>query len=75
MSAVGWLQICSAVCAFLAALFWFLSAASKPPEMTFEDIDNLTSWLRQSAEYNQWAACFAGASAVFAAVATLFGIA
>ena len=68
------LQFGSAVSAFMAAWFWFRSAASKAPEMTWDGVGDLTSWLDQSARNSRWAAGFAGASAVFAGISTLFGI-
>jgi hypothetical protein len=74
VSVVVWLQFGSAACAFVAAGFWAWSAASKAPEMTFHGIGDLTPWLNQSARRNRWAAGFAGASALFAGIATLFGV-
>jgi hypothetical protein len=74
VSIVAWLQFGSAACAFAAAGFWAWSAASKAPEMNYDGIEALTPWLNQSARRNRWAAGFAGASALFAGVATLFGI-
>jgi hypothetical protein len=58
----------------LAAWFWFRPAAGKAPEMTYTEIEGLTVYLHQSARRNRWAAGFAGASALFSAITTLFGI-
>ena len=74
MNIVVWLQTASAICAFVAAWFWFRSATGKAPETSYQNIGRLPRWLNQAARYNRWAALFAGVSAVFAGMATLCGI-
>jgi hypothetical protein len=71
MGFVVWLQIGLAICAFAAAFFWFRSATSDAPPMTYEGIESLKPWLDQAAGNNRWAASFAGVSAVLAGIATL----
>jgi hypothetical protein len=68
------LQLGSAACAFAAAGFWAWSAVGEAPKMTYKGVDGLTPYLNQSARRNRWAAGFAGASALFSAITTLFGI-
>ena len=71
MGFVMWLQIGSAICAFVAAFFWFRSATTNAPPMTWEGIGHLKPWLDQAARNNRWAAAFAGVSAALAGIATL----
>ena len=71
MNFVTWSQIGSAICAFIAAFFWFRSATTDAPPMTYEGIERLKLWLDQAARNNRCAAAFAGISAVLAGVATL----
>jgi hypothetical protein len=70
MSFVGGLQIGSAVCAFVAAFFWFRSATTDAPPMTYEGSERLKAWLDKAAQNNRWAAGFAGISALLAGIAT-----
>jgi hypothetical protein len=74
MSIAAWLQIGSAVWAFAAAGFWAWSASGEAPKMTYNGVEDLTPYLNQSARRNRWAAGFAAASALFAGIATLWGI-
>ncbi|HXA23719.1 MAG TPA: hypothetical protein VNW90_15615 [Acetobacteraceae bacterium] len=69
----AWLQIGSAICAFVAAGFWAWSAVGKAPEMTWAGIADLKPWLDDAARRNRWAASFAGLSAALDGLATLAG--
>jgi hypothetical protein len=71
MSFVMSLQIGSAICAFAAAFFWFRSATTNAPPMSYEGIERLKPWLDQAVRNNRWAAAFAGFSAALAGIATL----
>ena len=74
MSFVTWSQTCSAICAFIAAFFWFRPAITSAPPMTWEGIGHLKPWLDQAVRNNRWAAAFAGVSAALAGMATLAGL-
>jgi Na+/proline symporter len=68
-----WLEIGAASFAFVAAIFWFLSAYGELPQMrTYWDAtpanDPFFVAVRHSAVMNKWAAGFSGASALCAAV-------
>jgi hypothetical protein len=70
------LEIFSAVAAFGAAVFWFISAAGDLPPMASyfgaaPPTDPLYVAQQQGVRMNRWAASFAGASALSMAVATL----
>ena len=64
-----WLDIGAAVSAFVAAVFWFLSAyGSLPPMITYWDAvpesDPFYRAVKFSALMNRWAAGFSGLSAL-----------
>jgi hypothetical protein len=68
-----WLDVAAALFAFLAAIFWFLSAYGKlPPMVAYWDAtpenDPFRMAVTFSAKMNQWAAGFSGASALFIAI-------
>jgi hypothetical protein len=63
------LDICAALFAFIAAVFWFLSAYGRlPPMLTYWDStpanDPFYQAVKFSAAMNKWAAVFSGASAL-----------
>lgn len=65
------LDAATAAFAFVAALFWFLSAAGKlPPMVSYwdkaPDNDPFFKAVRRSAMLNRWGAVFAGLSALCA---------
>jgi hypothetical protein len=68
------LQFGSAVCAFMAAAFWFQSAYPSAAEMSYEGISLLTQSLNKASRLNRLAAGFSGISAGLAGIATLYGI-
>jgi hypothetical protein len=64
-----WSDVAAAMFAFIAAVFWFLSAAGKlPPIVGYWDSTPETDPFRlavvASAKMNRWAAGFSGASAL-----------
>jgi hypothetical protein len=64
-----WLEISAAVLAFVAAVFWFLSASGTLPQMLFywghaPANDAFYQAMKFSAKMNTWAAVFSGASAL-----------
>jgi hypothetical protein len=69
------MNVLSAVSAFAAAVFWYLSARNKLPEMvsywdgTPSD-DPFFVAMQKGVTLNKWAAGFAGVSAICAAAAT-----
>jgi hypothetical protein len=68
-----WLDIIAAVFAFLAALFWFVSAwGEMPPILPYWDqtpeSDPFYKAVKFSARVNRWAALFSGVSALCAGV-------
>jgi hypothetical protein len=70
------LNIASAITAFVAACFWYLSAWNRLPEMvTYWDStpsnDPFFVAVQKGVTLNRWAAAFAAASAICAALATL----
>lgn len=72
-----WLNIGTAVFAFVAAIFWFLSAYGKlPPIVAYFDstpeTDPFFRAVKFSARMNTWAAGFSGLSALCAMMAALF---
>ena len=76
VGAVFWFRLLAALCAFIAAVFWFLSAWGKlPPIIPYLGYtppdDPFTLALAHSAAMNQFAAVAAGFSAGFAAIAEL----
>ena len=60
-------ELGSAICAFLAAVFWFRSAVPSPP-MNYEGIGALREALNKAVHRNRWAAAFAGTAALLQAV-------
>lgn len=64
-----WLDIATGICAFVAAIFWFLSAyGTLPPIVSYwghtpEDDPFLVA-IKYSAAMNTWAATFSGFSGV-----------
>jgi hypothetical protein len=69
----GWLDLGAAVFAFVAAVFWFLSAARPVPPMvknwdSTPESDPLYLAVKFSARMNAIAATFAGLSAILLAV-------
>jgi hypothetical protein len=72
------LNLISALTAFGAAVFWFISAAGRlPPMVTYAGFapptDPLHRALQSGVKMNRIAALFAGCSALTMAVATLLG--
>jgi hypothetical protein len=72
-----WLDIVAAVSAFLAAVFWFLSAYGKlPPMLPYWDEvpehDPFYRAVKFSARMNRWAAGFSGMSALCMGVENFF---
>ncbi len=67
---IGALQWVSAICAGLAALFWFLSSISRlPPDaITGNTINDIVPAIRRQGRLNAIAAIFAGAAAAIQAV-------
>ena len=70
------LEIGSALFAFLAAIFWFLSAFGKtPPMISYWDStpekDPFYKAVKYSARMNTWAAIFSGLSALCVAGAII----
>ena len=66
------LEIGTALFAFLAAVFWFLSAYGKTPPMvsywdSVPETDPFYKAVRYSVRMNKWAAIFSGLSALCAA--------
>jgi hypothetical protein len=64
-----WLDMGAALFAFVAAIFWFLSAYGQlPPMMTYWDSvpehDPFYRAVKFSARMNRWAASFSGLSAL-----------
>jgi hypothetical protein len=71
MHTIGTLaQLASAATALGAAWFWLASALGSAPPMTFGGLVSLKPWLDKAANANRWAASFAAASAIFAAIGT-----
>ncbi len=71
-----YLEVAAAFFAFVAALFWFLSAYGKIPPMVAywdksPDTDPFYQALKFSARMNRWAAIFSGLSAVFGGASIL----
>ena len=71
------LELCAALFAFVAAVFWFLSAYGELPLMgNYWDRtpakDPFFVAIRRAAVMNRWAAGFSCAAAVCAAVRALF---
>ncbi len=69
------MSVLSAVSAFAAAVFWYLSARNILPEMVgdwdgFPSNDPFFVALQRGVTLNKWAAGFAGVSAVCTAAAT-----
>lgn len=73
MAMEKWLDIAAALFAFIAAVFWFLSAYGKrPPMVTYWDAtpenDPFRMAVAFSVKMNRWAAAFSGASALCMAI-------
>ncbi len=70
----------AAITAFVAAMFWFISAAGNVPTpketwATFlETPREIVAAMKDSARWNRLAALFAGFSALFVSAATALGI-
>jgi hypothetical protein len=67
-------QIGSALTGLVAAILWFIAAASKTPPATWNGIDKLPAYLDQASRLNKWAAGFTGVSMVLSAGATVAAI-
>jgi hypothetical protein len=68
-----WLDIGAALSAFVAAIFWFLSAYGKLPPMgsywdAVPEHDPFYRTVRYSVRMNRWAAGFSGLSALCMAI-------
>jgi hypothetical protein len=79
-SLILWLNIFAASTAFIAAFFWFISAATKAPEVDdtwggiTENPRKIVGAITSSAKWNRFAAGFAGVSAALTAAATICGL-
>lgn len=71
-----WAEIISAVCALVAAGFWFWSAAVPVPDLLQTPMSDgsITDIMRRQSRLSAIAAVFAGASAIAAAVAVCLKI-
>ena len=66
------LQVFSALAAFIAAVFWFLSARVKLPDFLDSPMIELTKPFRTASKLNAYAAVSAGISALAQVFLTIF---
>ena len=79
-SLIAGLNIGAAGTAFIAASFWFISAAAKVPQVNdtwgglTENPHKIVGAIASSAKWNRLAAAFAGISAALTAIAIMCGV-
>jgi hypothetical protein len=71
---LGTLRIAPAATAIMPAIFWFRSAMTKAPPMTYRELGEFSDWLDQAARWSWWAAGLSGLSALLAGIVLLTSI-